>query len=357
MRPPRQHRPPAALERGPSPSLEIAVTTMIGDHPYSRKQRPRTCLLWCLGLALASCALPAAQGRATTSSMHHVSSQSAARNQTGPNLNSAVGQIMTSPLKTVPAGILLRLPATTEVLWSAPLPRTPQLFVAPFYNSWNWPTKLRPGRNVLTWQTAISTTGHVTLLKTTGVRLIARATPSRTSRTVALELRATVSAALSRYMDRALNGPAHPQLANNCSSSFPTRHDAFLIRRTHLPGSRLTALTLTATNGKGCYFVRFRRAGAYRISLQARSVIGSGPSLCVWSAPFGPCILTWAGHAARTWQIFRRVIAVPPDSYLYLYAPARMGSTTVQFDQINIWRVNLPPRAAYITDPNAASTR
>lgn len=265
--------------------------------------------------------------------------------------------VLTSGVKTVPAGVLLRLPGTAEVVWTSPLPGTPRLFLAPRYKNWMWPKRLHTGVDLITWQRTLDPTGRVMLLGQSRGRLSAstrRREP--VGRAMTLELKADARVETSGKMNQILKGPEQPEVAANCSTSTATPASDFKVQRTKLVHSGGTALSLSANVGRACYFARFSGAGTYLIQMKARSLAGSQPSLCVWSAPFGPCLWSWYGQASHSWQRVRKLVMVPRDSYLYLYAPAWSGHlTSVQFTAVHVWHVELPPRAAYIEAPDASN--
>ena len=314
-------------------------------------------MMWCLGAVLLTGGLGAAgwtpgSPKLLQATASPVTAGKASRYAIPTHL-----PVFTSGTKTIPAGILLRLPAGAEVLWTSPLPRTPRLFLAPPYKAWRWPARLQSGRNIITWQRVIDGTGLFELLGGGTGRL--RVTIERREAAnsgVAIELRAAVSVAAARQMDQTLAGPQRPRAAADCSSSAAGRATDIRAVRTRLTSSGRTTLTLSARGAKGCYIARFAGAGTYMIQMRARSLAGSYPSLCVWAAPFGPCLFTWYGRARQDWQSVRHIIAVPPNSYLYLYALARPGQLTkVQFTSVHIWQIKLPSRAAFIEESHASS--
>lgn len=263
--------------------------------------------------------------------------------------------VLTSGLRTIPAGIMLRLPPSAQVITTTPMRDITRLFVAPPYKAWRWPKSLRSGVVQLAWQRRIlDPTGSFKLLGG-GSHLSGTLVPQGTVGGAAtLKLRAAVAVIASRGMDQLLEGPRRARVAANCGSPARASNAAFEVRRVRLTKLGAVALTLSAHGGRGCYYVRFPRTGTYLIQMRARSLTGAGPAFCVWEARFGPCVLSWFGGRSKGWEIVRDFISIPHDSYLYLYAPASQGATSeVQFANVQIWRIELPPRAAYIEEPRA----
>ena len=315
-------------------------------------------IVWYLGLAVATGGMGATGSIPASSRAHRVSISASAAQRVGWYAPHSPDPVLTSGVKTVPAGILLRLPAGAEVLWTSPLPGIPRLVVAPRYKGWKWPRRLHSGVDAITWQRALHVPGAVKLLgATSGQHLSARVRRGgAVSGGLTLELQAAASVEASKHMDQILKGPVRPRAAANCGSPITALASALKVQRTKLAHSRRTALTLSARTGKACYFARFPGAGTYLIQMEARSLAGSHPSFCVWSAPFGPCLLTWYGRTSSDWEAVRKLLTLPADSYLYLYAPAGSGGLTkVQFAGVNVWHVKLPPRAAYIEESSGST--
>ena len=265
------------------------------------------------------------------------------------------GVVLTSGLSTIPAGIILRLPPRAQVITTTPMRDIPRLFVAPPYKAWRWPTRLRSGVAQLAWQQRIlNPTGSFKLLGGGSHLSGSLSLQGTVGGTATLKLRAAVAVVASRKMDQLLEGPRRARVAANCGSPARASNVAFEVRQMRLPKLGAVALTLSAHGGRGCYYVQFPGTGTYLIQMRARSLRGAGPAFCVWEARFGPCILSWFGGRSKGWEVVRDFIAIPHDSYLYLYASASQGATSeVQFANVQIWRIELPPRAAYIEEPRA----
>ncbi len=314
-------------------------------------------ILWCVGPALATGSIGASASIPASSRVHRASASGLTAQRVGWYAPHSPDPVLTSDVNTVPAGILLRLPAGAEVVRTSPLPGIPRLFVAPRYRGWKWPRSLHSGVDAITWQRALHVPGPLKLLGASSGRISASVRHREAlGGVLSLELQAAVVVEASRHMDQILKGPVRPRQAANCGTLITARASQFRVQRTKLAHSRATALTISARGGKACYFARFSGAGTYLIQMEARSLAGSHPAFCVWSAPFGPCLLTWHGHASSSWQSVRKFLTLPADSYLYLYAPTRSGALTkVQFTAVHVWHVELPPRAAYIEESSASA--